>query len=75
MTAEVVIANSGAVALAADSAVTIGGQKIYNSALKLFALSKVAPVGVMIFGNAGLMSVPWETIIVTTQHPITKILF
>lgn len=63
MTAEVVIANSGAVALAADSAVTIGGQKIYNSALKLFSLSKVAPVGVMVFGNAGLISVPWETII------------
>lgn len=63
MTAEVAIANAGAVALAADSAVTIGGQKIYNSALKLFALSKVAPVGVMIYGNAGLMNVPWETLI------------
>lgn len=63
MTSEVVIANSGAVALAADSAVTIGNQKIYNSALKLFSLSKIAPVGVMVFGNAGLMSVPWETII------------
>jgi hypothetical protein len=63
MTAEVAIANSSAVALAADSAVTIGGQKIYNSALKLFALSKVAPVGVMIYGNARLMSVPWETLI------------
>ncbi len=63
MTAEVAIANAGAVALAADSAVTIGGQKIYNSAIKLFALSKVAPVGVMIYGNAGLMNVPWETLI------------
>jgi len=63
MTAEVAIANAGAVALAADSAVTIGGQKIYNSALKLFALSKVAPVGIMIYGNAGLMNVPWETLI------------
>jgi len=63
MTAEVAIANSNAVALAADSAVTIGQQKIYNSALKVFSLSKVAPVGVMVFGNAGLLSVPWETLI------------
>lgn len=65
MTAEVAIANASAIALAADSAVTIGDQKIYNSALKLFSLSKVAPVGTMIYGNAGLLSVPWETLIKT----------
>ena len=63
MTAEVAIINRNAVALAADSAVTIGSQKIYNSALKLFSLSKMAPVGVMIYGNASLIDVPWETII------------
>lgn len=63
MTSEVAIANASAVALAADSAVTIGNQKIYNSALKLFSLSKIAPVGVMIYGNAGLLHVPWETLI------------
>ncbi len=63
MTAEVAIANASAIALAADSAVTIGDQKIYNSALKLFSLSKVAPVGVMIYGNADLLDVPWETLI------------
>jgi len=63
MTAEVAIINSGAVALAADSAVTIGGQKIYNSAIKLFSLSKIAPVGIMIYGNANLMEVPWEILI------------
>ncbi len=63
MTAEVAILNSGAIALAADSAVTIGDQKVYNTALKLFALSKVAPVGAMIYGNAGLMNIPWESLI------------
>jgi len=63
MTAEVAIANSSAIALAADSAVTIGDQKIYNSALKLFSFSKVAPVGVMVYGNADLIDVPWETLI------------
>jgi len=63
MTAEVIILNSNGIALAADSAVTIGGQKIYNSAIKLFSLSKTEPVGVMVYGNAGLMDVPWETLI------------
>lgn len=64
MTAEVAIINSNGVALAADSAVTVGGgKKIYNSALKLFTLSKTEPVGVMIYGNADLISAPWETLI------------
>lgn len=64
MTAEVAIINANAVAIAADSAVTIGsGKKIYNSALKVFALSKIAPVGIMVYGNAGLLGVPWETLI------------
>jgi hypothetical protein len=63
MTSEVVIANSSAVALAADSAVTIGKSKIYNSAIKLFSLSKTEPVGVMIYGSANLLEVPWETLI------------
>jgi len=66
MTAEVAILNRNAVALAADSAVTLrnsGGQKIYNTANKVFTLSKYNPVGVMVFGDANLMGVPWETII------------
>lgn len=70
MTAEVAILNSGAIALAADSAVTIGDQKIYNSALKLFALSKTAPVGTMIYGNAGLMNIPWESLIKSFRQNI-----
>lgn len=67
MTAEVAIANGSAVALAADSAVTIGGRKIYNSAIKLFSFSKIEPVGVMIYGSANLLDVPWETIIKTCR--------
>jgi hypothetical protein len=63
MTAEVLIMNKMAAALAADSAVTIAGKKVYNSANKLFAISKYAPVGVMVFGNAEFMSFPWETVI------------
>lgn len=65
MTAEVAIMNKWAIALAADSAVTIktaAGIKIYNTN-KLFMLSKYEPIGVMIYGNAQLMEIPWETII------------
>lgn len=70
MTAEVAIANGHAVALAADSAVTIGGKKIYNSAIKLFSLSKIEPVGIMIYGNSSLLEVPWEIIIKTCRFNI-----
>ena len=65
MTAEIAILNKESVALAADSAVTIGESedKIYNSANKLFALSKFHPVGIMISGSANFMGTPWETII------------
>jgi len=65
MTAEIAIMNKNAVALAADSAVTIGyGEKlkIYNTN-KLFMLSKYHPVGVMIYGNAELLGISWETAI------------
>lgn len=66
MTAVVGILNKQAVAIAADSAVTIGGRnghKILNKANKLFTLSKQHPVGVMIYNAASFMSTPWETII------------
>ncbi|MDC5146810.1 hypothetical protein NRA30_08670, partial [Acinetobacter baumannii] len=63
MTAEIVIINQHGVAMAADSAVTIGSQKIINSAIKLFSLSRTEPVGIMIYGNANLLNIPWETLI------------
>ena len=63
MTSEVVIFNNQGIALAADSAVTIGSKKTYNSAIKLFSLSTTEPIGAMVFGNANLLSVPWELII------------
>jgi hypothetical protein len=66
MTAEVAILNTRAVALAADSAVTIsypGREKIYFSANKLFMLSRYQPVGIMFYGAAEFMDIPWETIV------------
>lgn len=64
MTAEIAILNQSAVALAADSAVTIGrGERTFETGNKLFTLSKYAPVGVMFYNNTTLMDLPWETII------------
>jgi hypothetical protein len=72
MTAEIAIMNRSGIALAADSAVTISfpesldgrfrGSKIFSTN-KLFMLSKYYPVGIMIYGNASIMGVPWELVI------------
>ena len=64
MTCEVAVMNKHGIALAADSAVTLGaGEKIYHGAEKLFALSPSMPIGVMTYGNANLMGAPWEIVI------------
>jgi hypothetical protein len=70
MTAEIAVLNSQGVAMAADSAVSIGSSKVYNSANKLFALTKKHPVGVMVYGNAQMMGVPWETLIKTYRKEL-----
>lgn len=70
MTTEIAIMNRSAVALAADSAITITtpgprgeDQKVFYTANKLFSLSKHAPIGLMIYGNASMLGIPWETIV------------
>ncbi len=66
MTAIVGVLNKQAMAIAADSAVTIdsaNGHKIFNKANKIFALSKLHPVGIMLYNSATFMGTPWETII------------
>ena len=77
MTAEVAVINKSAVAIAADSALTITSnygdnrhpEKIFNTANKVFALSKYAPVGIMFYNAMELGSVPWETLVkVYRQH-------
>ncbi len=75
MTAEIAIMNKEAVALAADSAVTrrsVDGEKIFTSANKLFALSKYCPVGIMVYGSASFMHVPWESIIKIFRNKLGK---
>src|SRR5512136_2686800 len=69
MTAEIVIMNKEAVALAADSAVSLmtgpaeSPQKIFTSANKIFRLSNNHAVAFMIFNNAAFLGIPWEPII------------
>ncbi|MDE0688067.1 MAG: hypothetical protein OXI61_07875 [Candidatus Poribacteria bacterium] len=75
MTAEIAVMNKQAIALAADSAVTFGReteQKIFTSASKIFTLSKYEPVGLMIYGDANLMEVPWETIVKVYRNTLDQ---
>lgn len=74
MTTEIVIMNQSSAAIASDSAVTIGG-KVSTTADKIFTLSKYAPVGIMIFGNASFMGVPWEVIIKKYRAELDKKVF
>jgi len=81
MTAEIVIMNKQAIAVAADSAVTITlqksdkeerKQKIFVSSNKLFALSKFHPVCIMVYGDTSFMGIPWETIIKLYRKKLEK---
>jgi len=63
VTAEVGVINTRGVALAADSAVTIGeGAKVYNTSSKIARLSDVEPVGIMTYGNAGFVGLNWDLV-------------
>jgi len=67
MTAEIVVFNKNGIALAADSAVAVSiskdQAKVYNTANKLFALSKHQPIGIMVYGSAEVMGMPWEVVV------------
>lgn len=67
MTTEVIIKNQSGLVMAADSAVTISNMftagKVYNSANKLFSLSKYDPIGILIYNSAYINEIPVEIII------------
>lgn len=64
MTAEIAILNRRAVALSADSAVTISHTgKIYNSADKIFELSSTNPIGLMVYNSLDYMGMPLDVLI------------
>ena len=74
MTAEVVILNRNGVGIAADSVATVIGVdprahqprsflKTHHTQNKLFALSAVEAIALMVYGNSDFGQFPWETII------------
>ena len=67
MTSEVVAMNRMGIAMAADSVLSVYSngvhKKKHESGAKLFMLSNVCPIGIMIFNNIALLGVPWETVI------------
>lgn len=78
MTAEIAILNRTAVALAADSIVTLAGprsSKTYDSAEKIFQLSRYKPIGLMIYNNALFMNAPLEVVIRNYRETQTTIGF
>lgn len=65
MTAEIAVINRLAVALAADSAVTITkgeDSKVFPSDNKIFELSSRYPIGLMTYHSTQFFGVPWEVI-------------
>jgi len=75
MTALIYTANKHGLAIAADSATTVSNGKngkVYNTANKIFTLSKYRPVGIMICGNAELKGIPWDIIIKGFRQQLNK---
>ncbi|MGB8366474.1 MAG: hypothetical protein ACLQUZ_14455 [Rhizomicrobium sp.] len=73
MTSEIAVLNQRAVALAADSAVTLvdgGLVAVRNDQRKLFNLVDGKPVGLMFYGVADVMGHPWDQLI---DHYQTKV--
>lgn len=75
MTAIVGILNKHGIAVAADSAETIGnGIKIYNKANKIFNISKYYPIGAAVYGNANFSNLtPWDIIFKLFREDIGKL--
>src|SRR5262245_18595220 len=70
MTSEVALLNRSAVAIAADSAATVRRWQrhhyetyYFKGTNKIFQLSAVHPVGIMIYAAASLQGAPWDVLI------------
>ena len=60
-----------AVAMAADSVVTVNGNKTYEGVNKLFMLSNNPPMGIMTYNNANFLNFPMETVIKDFRYKIS----
>ena len=72
LTSEVLIMTPSAVAMAADSVVTVNDNKTYGGVNKLFMLSNDPPMGIMTYNNANFLNFPMETIIKDFRYQTIK---
>ena len=72
LTSEVLIMTPSAVAMAADSVVTVNGNKTYGGVNKLFMLSNNPPMWIMTYNNANFLNFPIETIIKDFRYRISE---
>lgn len=79
MTAEIYMMNRLAVVLAADSATTVSRwvdgkreERYFKGANKVFQLSNMQPVGLMIYDSADILNVPWELIVKSFREHINS---
>ncbi|PZT96751.1 MAG: hypothetical protein DI624_12380 [Brevundimonas sp.] len=72
MTTEVVIGNRQAIALAADSAVTVGQDRVWKTANKLFSLGPANDIGIMMNGSADFLGISWEVIIKLFREDVSE---
>lgn len=63
MTAEVAIINQHGIAIAADSAVTIGEDRVWKSTNKIFSLGPSHDIVIMVYGSGAFSAFPWETVV------------
>ena len=71
MTAEVAIMNRSCVALAADSAFTDSKNKV-RVGNKLFSLSPINDIGIMIYGSSAFLGYPWEVLIKSFRSDVKE---
>lgn len=72
MTAEVAILNRHGLALAADSAVTVGEERVWTYTNKIFSLGPHNDIALMIYGNGDFAGFPWETVIKSFKRALNR---
>lgn len=75
MTAEIAILTRSAIALAADSAVTVGRERVWKHTNKLFSVSSYNDIGIMIFGSGDYCGISWEIVIKQFRRHIGRKVF
>ena len=62
--------NRFGIALAADSAVTIGQEKVWKSTNKIFSLGPHCDIAMMVYGGGDFVGYPWEVVIKTFKRSL-----